>query len=161
MIRRAEERDIPKVTKLLSEVLEIHASIRPDIFVSGKTKYTKDEIKNIFADDMRPVYVYVDEKDEVQGYAFCEIKNGKKSDSESDSGFMINHKIMYIDDLCVDQECRGKQIGKKLFDFVKEEAKRIGCYEVTLCVWEGNNSARKFYEKIGMKPKETVMEYVL
>lgn len=161
MIRRAEERDIPKVTKLLSEVLEIHASIRPDIFVSGKTKYTSDEIKNIFSDDMRPVYVYVDEKDEVQGYAFCEIRGGKKNDSESDSGFMLPHKIMYIDDLCVDQECRGKQIGKKLFDFVKEEAKRIGCYEVTLCVWEGNNSARKFYEKIGMKPKETIMEYVL
>jgi hypothetical protein len=78
MIRRAEERDIPKVTKLLSEVLEIHASIRPDIFVSGKTKYTSDEIKNIFSDDMRPVYVYVDEKDEVQGYAFCEIRGGKK-----------------------------------------------------------------------------------
>lgn len=39
-IRRAEEKDIKKVMDLLSQVLEIHAKIRPDVFVSGTTKYT-------------------------------------------------------------------------------------------------------------------------
>ena len=29
------------------------------------------------------------------------------------------------------------------------EAKRLGCYEVTLNVWAGNTSAEKFYEKMG------------
>ena len=38
-IRRAEEKDIKKVMDLLSQVLEIHAKIRPDVFVSGTTKY--------------------------------------------------------------------------------------------------------------------------
>ena len=52
-------------------------------------------------------------------------------------------------------------IGERLFEYVKNEAKRMGCYEVTLNVWAGNTSAEKFYEKMGMKTKERQMEYIL
>lgn len=31
-IRRAEEKDIPRIIELLKQVLQIHADIRPDIF---------------------------------------------------------------------------------------------------------------------------------
>ena len=44
---------------------------------------------------------------------------------------------------------------------LKNEAKQIGCYEVTLNVWAGNTSAEKFYEKMGMRTKERQMEYIL
>ena len=37
----------------------------------------------------------------------------------------------------------------------------MGCYEVTLNVWEGNDTARRFYEKMGMVTKETQMEFIL
>lgn len=52
-------------------------------------------------------------------------------------------------------------MGEKLFEFVKAEAKRIGCYEVTLNVWSGNTGAERFYEKMGMKTKERTMEFIL
>ena len=48
-----------------------------------------------------------------------------------------------------------------LFEYVKEEARKMNCYEVTLNVWAGNTSAEKFYEKMGMKTKERQMEYIL
>ena len=51
--------------------------------------------------------------------------------------------------------------GRAFSPFVKEEAKRLGCYEVQLNVWEGNTAAEKFYEKMGMKTKERRMEYIL
>lgn len=154
-IRKAQEKDIPKVTELLAQVLELHAKIRPDIFISGTTKYTAEELSGIFQDPKRPVYVAVNEQDEVLGYAFCVIRQQPFSNN------MIPFQSLYIDDLCVDQTIRGQHIGQQLFEFVKEEARRLGCYEVTLCVWEGNDSARHFYEKMGLKPKETVMEYIL
>ena len=72
-IRRDEEKDIKKVMDLLSQVLEIHAKIRPDVFVSGTTKYTDAELLQMFEDDQNPVYVAVDEKDQVVGYAFCKL----------------------------------------------------------------------------------------
>ena len=56
---------------------------------------------------------------------------------------------------------RGQHIGEKIFEYVKAEAKRLGCYEVTLNVWSGNTSAEHFYEKMGMTTKERMMEMIL
>jgi len=53
-IRRAGINDTEAVMKLLSEVLELHAALRPDIFISGSTKYTAKELGTIFEDDGRP-----------------------------------------------------------------------------------------------------------
>ena len=60
-IRRAQVKDIPAIMKLLSQVLEIHASIRPDIFIPGTTKYTVEELTTIINDDQKAVFVAVDE----------------------------------------------------------------------------------------------------
>ena len=49
----AEEKNIKKVMDLLSQVLEIHAKIRPDVFVSGTTKYTDAELLQMFEDDQK------------------------------------------------------------------------------------------------------------
>ena len=68
---------------------------------------------------------------------------------------------MYIDDLCVDKNCRGKGIGKKLFDYVLEYAKKLGCYNLTLNVWEGNDSAMQFYKNIGLRIQKIGMEKIL
>ena len=154
-IRLAEEKDIDSVIKLLTQVLNIHAKIRPDIFIGGTTKYTKEELMEIFNDANRPVYVAVDENDSVMGYAFCIKKKQPFSTN------MVPSDSLFIDDLCVDQNIRGKHVGQKIFEHVKEEAKKMGCYEVTLNVWEGNDTARRFYEKMGMVPKETQMEFIL
>lgn len=40
-IRRAHEKDIPRLIELLEQVLQIHADIRPDIFYSGNDKIYK------------------------------------------------------------------------------------------------------------------------
>ncbi|MBQ7671207.1 MAG: GNAT family N-acetyltransferase [Clostridia bacterium] len=152
-IRRAETADVPRVMVLLSEVLEIHAAIRPDIFVPGTTKYTEEELAEKFKNDETPVYV-ADIDGVVAGYVFCVVRERKST------GYMTRSKSLYIDDLCVDGGCRGKGIGKALFDFAVGEAKRLGCGSVTLAVWEGNDGAYSFYKKMGMKPKETIMEYI-
>lgn len=154
LIRRAQEKDMDRVLELLSQVLEIHAVIRPDIFISGTTKYTREELLAIFADDARPVYVAADPSDRVIGYAFCQLRQQPFSNN------MVQFRSMFIDDLCVDAGSRGRHVGRALFDHVKKEAERLGCYEVTLNVWEGNE-ARTFYEKLGMKVKESQMEYIL
>ena len=154
-IRRAQGKDIPAISKLLGEVLEIHAAIRPDIFIPGTTKYTAEELTEILNDNQKPVYVAVDENDEVLGYAFTQLQEQPFSTN------MVQFKSLFIDDLCVDSSARSQGVGKALLNFVKQEAKRLGCYELTLNVWAGNDSAIRFYEKNGLKTKETTMEYIL
>ena len=154
-IRRSEKKDIDRLLALLQDVLELHAEIRPDIFIPGTTKYTRDELFELIMDDTKPVYVAADDSDTVMGYAFCQLKDQPFSNN------MIPFKSMFIDDLCVDPACRGQHIGESLFEHVKEQAKRLGCYEVTLNVWAGNKKAERFYDKMGMKTNERQLEYIL
>ena len=151
-IRKAESKDIDKILDLLSQVLEVHAKIRPDIFVSGSTKYKEDDIQKMIDDDN---LIYVIEDNCVVGYAFCEIITPKFTNT------MVPMKLFHIDDFCVDEKYRKRHIGEELFNFLKEEAKRLECNEIILSCWEGNETAKKFYEKMGMKARSTVMEYII
>ena len=138
IIRKAKEKDIPRILELLEQVLQIHADIRPDIFIPGTTKYTIDELRELLKHKEKPIYVAVDEDDVCVGYAFCQLQEQPFSNN------MVPFKTFFIDDLCVSQEVRGQHVGESLFEYVKNEAKQIGCYEVTLNVWEGNTSAEKY-----------------
>ena len=154
-IRKAEEQDIPRLLALLGQVLQIHAEIRPDIFISGTTKYTVGQLAELLKQEDKPIYVAVDEDDVCRGYAFCQLKEQPFSTN------MVPFKSLFVDDLCVDRQARGQHIGESLFEYVKQQAKELGCYEVTLNVWAGNTPAEHFYEKMGMKTKERQMEYIL
>ena len=62
-IRKAEKKDIPRILALLGQVLQIHAEIRPDIFIPGTTKYTPCELTELLQQEDHPIYVAVDEND--------------------------------------------------------------------------------------------------
>lgn len=49
-VRRAEERDIPRIGELLLQVAELHAKGRPDLFRVGQRKYTDEDLKAILRD---------------------------------------------------------------------------------------------------------------
>ena len=155
MIRRAEKKDIPAVLRLLLQVDMVHHKGRPDLFRGPATKYTAEELEKIFADDDTPVFVSVGEDGEVEGHAFCVFK-----ETVGDH-VLTDIKTLYIDDICVFEHLRGRGIGRELYRFAVDFAKRSGCYNVTLNVWECNPGARRFYEKCGMKPQKTGMETIL
>ena len=154
-IRRAIEKDIGGINKLLYQVHRIHAEGRPDIFRLGNKKYNDEELCAILACDTTPIFVAVNEEEKVLGYVFCIYEEVKGNPS------LMDRKTVYIDDLCVDATERGQHIGTALYDHVKEEAKREGCSAVTLNVWCLNEGAMRFYEKCGMKPLKVVMEDTL
>lgn len=115
--------------------------------------YTNEELAKIIVDDNRPIFVYVD-NDDILGYAFCVfIKNNSNS--------LTDILTLYIDDLCVDENARGKKVGTSLYNYVLQFAKDAGCYNVTLNVWACNNSALKFYEKCGLSVQKIGMEKIL
>ena len=151
MIRRAKYTDIDRMNVLLYQVQQLHADGRPDIFKNGAKKYTTEELKAIIADDMTPIFVY-EEDGMVMGYAFCIYQITPESEQ------LHARKVLYIDDLCVDESYRRKHIGKKLYEHVLTVAKENGCDSVTLNVWRVNPSAERFYQKMGMEPLKTMME---
>ncbi len=154
MIRLAIEKDIPKIEELLLQVCLVHHKGRPDIFKVG-TKYSAKELKDLLQDENRPILVCVDENDVVMGYCFCILQQ------HNANAVLTDVKSLYIDDLCVDEQLRGKHIGKQLYDAAVLLAKEKGCYNLTLNVWSCNPSAMRFYEAQGLVPQKICMETIL
>ena len=154
MIRRAKEKDIPKIGDLLRQVCLVHHNGRPDIFKIGQ-KYSKEELLVLLKDDRRPILVCTDENDEVMGYCFCIFEQHK------DHSVLTDTKTLYIDDLCVDEKLRGKHVGRMLYEAAVALARESGCYNVTLNVWSCNASALRFYEAMGLVPQKIGMECIL
>lgn len=152
-IRRAEKKDIPALLRLLEQVLDIHHTGRPDIFRPHTKKYNEEELCALLRDEKTPIFVA--EEGEILGYAFCILQQWK------DHSLFQDRKSLYIDDLCVDEGCRGQGVGRALFSFVKDYADSLSCHSITLNVWALNENALKFYIALGMEPQKYVMEQKL
>lgn len=153
MIRKAHTNDIPRIIELLHQVNMVHHVKRPDLFKPYTTKYNEQELEALLNVSNKPIFVYDD--GDVRGYAFCQITEVKNNQLLQDI------KTLYIDDICVDETERGKHIGKALYEYVHDYAQSIGCYNITLNVWEGNEPAICFYRNMGMQVQKTTMEVIL
>ena len=149
MIRKANKGDIKGIIELLHQVNMVHHVLRPDLFKPYTTKYSEMELESMMEDNSKPIFVYNDGM--VMGYAFCQITEVKGHQLLEDI------KTLYIDDICVDENARGRHIGKAIYEYVRDYAKSIGCNNITLNVWEGNDAALSFYRNMGMKVQKTTM----
>ena len=130
-IRFAKPEDVTGILSLLKQVGHVH-------HVGPKT----------------PIFVAA-EDNKVLGYGFCIMREYK------DDPVIADHLELYIDDLCVDENCRGQKVGSAIYENILRYAKMRGCYNVTLNVWSCNESAMKFYEALGLKPQKVGMETIL
>ena len=150
-IRFAETRDIPGMIDLLQQVGEVHHRIRPDLFRAGAQKYDEAALNALLTDPNRPILA-AEIEGKLVGYAFCILQV-----TENDP-VLCDRKVLYIDDLCVEETLRGQGIAGALYERVLEYARELGCDAVTLNVWCGNENAMKFYEHRGMRPRKIYME---
>lgn len=153
-IRFADIADVPGILELLRQVGQVHYRGRPDIFRSNAQKYGPSQVLAMLNKADTPIFVAV-EGQKVLGYCFLNIKTYYRDPVISD------HTTCYIDDLCVDEACRGQHIGRALYETVCKYARERKCYSVTLNVWSCNESAMKFYESLGLKPQKVGMEALL
>lgn len=85
---------------------------------------------------------------------------GEKQDSKSIPIFKFR-SIYYIDDIVVDKDYRHKGIGKKLYNYVLDKAKKNNIDSIELNVWAFNQSAINFYKSLGMSEKNIKYEQKL
>ena len=153
-IRIAVPADIPGMIRLLQQVGEVHHCIRPDLFRGGAQKYDEQALNALLKDLTRPIFI-AETDGNVDGYCFCILQE------IVDDPVLCDRKVLYIDDLCVEENLRGQGIAAALYRHTCSFAKDIGCHAVTLNVWCGNDGAMRFYEKMGMKPQKIGMETIL
>ena len=153
-IRFAKGQDVPGIIKLLRQAGKVCHEGRPDLFRNHGQKYGPSQVMDLLGKIDTPIFVAV-EGDKVLGYGFCMMKEYRNDPVIAD------HTTLYIDDLCVDETCRGQHIGTAIYEEICRYAKMRRCYNVTLNVWSCNESAMKFYEAQGLKPQKVGMENIL
>ena len=153
-IRFAKPEDVPGILQLLRQVGQLHHRGRPDIFREKAQKYGPSQVLALMDSTQTPLFVAV-EGEQVLGYGICQVK------THHQDPVIRDHTELYVDDLCVDEGVRGQGIGRALYQQICGYAKNRGCRCVTLNVWSCNESAMKFYESMGMRPRKVCMETLL
>lgn len=135
--------DFKRVNELAVQVHEMHVTWNPDIFKSVKEVINKEYFDNLIKNE--EIYIAKVDK-EIVGYIIFNIK-------EKENPSMRYRKQLNIDAICVDERYRGKGIGTKILESIKEIAKTKGCTDLYLTVNQENENAIKVYEKFGFKVK--------
>ncbi len=68
---------------------------------------------------------------------------------------------LFLEDIFVLEQYRGKGVGQQMFSFLKEKARQEGCGRIEFTVLKWNKSAQIFYEKNKAKSMEEWFFYRL
>lgn len=136
LIRTANENDVPAIFALIKELAEFEK-------LADQINTTENELRKILFGEDRFVEILLAEfNGEIVGQALF-FKNFST---------FLGKPGIYLEDLYVKPEMRGKGIGKMLLDKIISIAKERNYGRVEWSVLDWNESAIDFYKKIGAKP---------
>jgi len=135
-IRSATENDVPVIFALIKELAEFEK-------LADQIKTSEDELRNtLFGKDKFVEILLAEYVHEVVGQALF-FKNFST---------FLGKPGIYLEDLYVKPDMRGKGIGKALLDKIISIAKERNYGRVEWSVLDWNETAIDFYKKIGAKP---------
>ncbi len=128
-IRKAEESDFPKIIELIKELAAFEKA--PE-----KVTNTVEQMKN--EKEYFHCFVAENETDGIIAFALYFF-----------AYYTWVGKSLYLDDIYVKEEFRGKKAGYKLLTKIFEVAKKENCKRIRWQVLNWNTDALEFYKKIG------------
>ena len=143
-IRRAEPKDAPEIIRLIDAL---------NTFVKDPpTDLTPDDIRRDgFSPNAWFVCFLAERDDEAVGYALVHpafsIERGGRG--------------LHLADLYVEDDLRGQGVGRALMARVARHGKDLGALWLAWDVWTKNDSAKAFYERLGAKINDEVVEMLL
>lgn len=151
LIRYAKKEDYDDVEKIAEQVQKMHVEWRPDIYTFEKKVFSTEMFEQII--DNKMLIVATDDE-KIVGFLMYVI-NKVNFDN------YVERTLYRVDAVAVDEECRGKGIGHKLFDYLKGIAKENNMDAIELQVNAENKAAKAMYEKYGFSDKSINMELKL
>jgi GNAT superfamily N-acetyltransferase len=144
-IRNAEVQDIPLILKLIQEIADYEK-------LSHEVVATEEDLKESLFGEKRSAEVVIGEfENEVVGYALF---------FHNFSTF-LGRKGLYLEDLFVRPQYRGKGFGKSLLLHLVKIAKERKCGRMEWSVLDWNTPAIEFYKSLGARPMDEWTVYRL
>lgn len=148
MLELARPSDRKLVNTLAKEVHALHVAWRPDIYVMVDQLYPEER----FLSAIRNRELYVARLNGVPvGYALLKIR-------DYDWPGVVRRKVMVLDEICVEESCRGQGIGQQMMLELRVLARAFGCTDLQLGVNAHNDRAVGFYQKCGFMIQNISMQ---
>lgn len=148
MLELARPDDREAVNALAMQIHAMHVAWRPDLFELVPELYPAERFQE--AVKQRQLYV-ARIGGVVAGYALLKIRN-------YDWPGVVRRKVMEIEELCVDEMCRGQGIGTELVQDIHALARAFRCTDLQLGVYPQNDDAVGFYQKCGFTIRSITMQ---
>jgi GNAT superfamily N-acetyltransferase len=145
VITTASIDDYENINDIVKEGQDEHAEALPTVFAKVDVVMPIDYYQQLLNDKNSEVLV-AKLDGQVIGFAVLEIKEAPPFAS------LVPRMYAYISDFGVKKAFQNNGIGKQLFFACVEWAKEKDASSLELNVWEFNQKAITFYEKLGMKP---------
>ena len=147
-IRTCTMKDLEAVNKLLHQTSLLHSEGVPEFFANHEMLLTEEAFAKHLAEDNTVLLCAEDENGTVCGVCHMSLNTR--------SGF-VDLKNAHIENIVVDENCRGQGIGHALMAEAEKRAKEWGAVHLNLLCWDFNDGAYRLYESLGMRPKYRFM----
>ena len=150
-IRLAKPGDGNAIARLTAEIQKLHNRALPEIFRLPQDGLFPSEKLSALLKNPERIVAVAEENEEVVGHIYGEVIRREESE------FRHPETSIYIHQIGVREEYRGRGIGTALINFIEQRARAIGANTVRLDYWAFNERARDFFEARGFSPLQVTM----
>ncbi|MFU7514222.1 GNAT family N-acetyltransferase [Clostridium sp. HCS.1] len=136
-IRETTEEDCSLILSLIKEIAEYEK-------MSDQVVATEESLKESIFRNKRAEVVILELNGEAVGYALYFYNYST----------FIGKSGLYLEDIFIKKEFRGKGIGKEVFKFLIKKAKEEGCKRMEWTCLNWNEPSIKFYKSLGAVPMD-------
>ena len=147
-IRTCTMADLEAVNVLLHQSSLLHSARVPDFFGGHEMTLSEEAFAKHLAEENTILLCAENEQGIVCGVCHMSLHNR--------SGF-VELKNAHIENIVVDESCRGQGIGHALMAEAEKRAKAWGAVHLNLLCWDFNDGAYRLYKSLGMRPKYRYM----
>jgi ribosomal protein S18 acetylase RimI-like enzyme len=153
LIREATQEDYQQLCGLFAEVDAFHTQALPHVFQDpGEPARTKEFVANILADEDATLFV-AENTDDGQVIGFVQVAIRQAPDVP----ILVPRQLGWISDVVVRKDWRRFGVGRSLMEQAQQWVLDQGVTMVQLIVWEFNQAAVAFYEKLGYTTASRMM----
>ena len=144
IIRTPSHNEYNKFTHMAKEYELIYTRNRSDIF-DGRIPYSKGEFTKLCNPYQLRTLLVFEENGNILGFIESEIKNITQTDK------LRNSRIMTIKKLFVTKESRRKKVATRLYEKVKDKAKKEKCDRIEVEIYNFTPEAQLFFASQDLK----------
>lgn len=148
LIRSPKLQDYDRFSDIVDQVQQLHVDWRPDVYKPVHPLITREQFAEILKGDSW----YVAEADGRAVGVLEVVKRHVESPSQ------VTKNILFISSMAVDQAYRGKGIGHRFFEKVRQLREETGYDAIELQVNARNKPAYEMYKNYGFTEKSINME---